>query len=500
MAMILTLTTLGASAMSKESTMHQSELRQDGIIYTVFRADKVEDYADNYAVVSGNYLTEQTDVVIPECVTQGTLSYTVTKIGDKAFYHDNYLEQQIMTSVTIPNTVTSIGEGAFSYNTRMVSANLPEGLTFLGKSAFSYCERLESDIVIPKGITRIEDEIFKDCRAIPSVTFHDAIDQIGAFAFENCESITQIEIPKSVTIIGNCAFAHINAETIELPNTITSIGAGAFRLNKSLKSINIPESIPWIEGNVFEWCTVLEHIELPNTLLRIGPWAFLGSGLKSIEIPNSVNVIGESAFQYCHDLVSVEMSKSVSTIGSEAFYYCESLTEIDLPPHLKNIGYATFSKCKLLSSVSIPEEVTTIGEFAFSDSGISTLSIPGSVTSIGDKAFKGCNKLRTINYNTTKPVCAKKSIFDDLNYVRATLYVAEGGLDNAYDTEPWGFFYHIEEKDFSGVDEVITELDSQKPVEIFTLQGGRSNAEIDSLPSGIYIIRQGSLIKKIAVK
>jgi len=49
------------------------------------------------------------DIVIPETVEYDGNDYSVTSIGDEAFYGCSGL-----TSVTIPNSVTSIGEGAFS--------------------------------------------------------------------------------------------------------------------------------------------------------------------------------------------------------------------------------------------------------------------------------------------------------------------------------------------------------------------------------------------------
>ena len=61
--------------------------------------------SDNY-FQNNNYVSG--DVVIPSSVTNNGTTYSVTSIGDDAFYYCSGL-----TSVTIPNSVTSIGQSAF---------------------------------------------------------------------------------------------------------------------------------------------------------------------------------------------------------------------------------------------------------------------------------------------------------------------------------------------------------------------------------------------------
>ena len=74
------------------------------------------------------------DIVIPESITYNNSKYSVTSIGNNAFWGCSGL-----TSVTIPNSVTSIGDKAFYYCRGLTSVTIPNSVTSIGKSAFQHC-------------------------------------------------------------------------------------------------------------------------------------------------------------------------------------------------------------------------------------------------------------------------------------------------------------------------------------------------------------------------
>ncbi len=155
--------------------------------------------------------------------------------------------------------------------------------------------------------------------------------------------------------------------------TVTAIGEEAFRQERDLTSIT-----------------------LPNTITRIGDWAFAGQemdnyppNITTITIPNSVTTIGENAFAYNYHLTSVTIPNSVTTIGESAFWRCHGLKTVSLGTGLTSISDYAFGDCAL-TSVTIPNNVETIGHGAFRDNLLTTVTIPNNVETIGDYAFYNC--------------------------------------------------------------------------------------------------------------
>ena len=124
---------------------------------------------------------------------------------------------------------------------------------------------------------------------------------------------------------------------------------------------------------------------------------YSGSG-GDVVIPGSVTIIGDWAFNECHQVTSVTIPNSVTKIGEYAFEDCRSLTSIIIPNSVTTIGKAAFDNCINLTSVKISDSVTSIGERAFAVcSCLTTITIPNSVTSIGEGAFAYCCSLTSIN-------------------------------------------------------------------------------------------------------
>ena len=100
-------------------------------------------------------------------------------------------------------------------------------------------------------------------------------------------------------------------------------------------------------------------------------------------------------FENCSTLTSISIPDSVTSIGNTAFRGCSSLTNISIPDSVTTIGGGAFKGCSSLTSISIPNSVTSIGDSAFENcSSLTSIIIPDSVTSIGEDVFTECENLQ----------------------------------------------------------------------------------------------------------
>lgn len=164
---------------------------------------------------------------------------------------------------------------------------------------------------------------------------------------------------------------------IDLPNTITSVGESVFA-KSNLNKIDIPDSVKTIGRSSFTFCRNLVSVKLSNNLAIVAELLFYGCmNLECIDIPDSVVLIDVDAFSLCDKLNSVKLPKNLEVIDASAFSYCSSLTYIDIPETVKKIGQCAFTMCGNLV-VNLPDNLNA---------------------KIGDYAFYKCKEIRFKSYN-----------------------------------------------------------------------------------------------------
>ena len=230
------------------------------------------------------------------------------------------------------------------------------------------------------------------------------------------ESVTYNGTTYSITRIGEYVFEDCTGLTsITIPNSITSIGDAAFRGCTSLKDLHIADSEGTLflgyndrNNGIFDDCP-LETLYLgrdlsyDTSIYGYSPFHYK-STLTSATIGNSVTTIGDAAFYGCSSLTSIVIPNNVTRIGNYAFRDCYGLTSIEFNAEnctsMGSDGYPVFGDCTALSTVTIGENVKNIPAYAFYDcTGLTSIVIPNSVTSIGNYAFRGCYGLTSIEFN-----------------------------------------------------------------------------------------------------
>ena len=253
--------------------------------------------------------------------------------------------------------------------------------------------------------------------------------------------------------------------SVTIPETVTYNGTTysvtyierAFYACSELTSVNIPNSVTKIGQDAFMGCSSLTSIDIPNSVTSIDNYAFAYcSGLTSINIPNSVTSISYRAFYHCSGLTSIVVDSNNTVYDSREDCNAIIITSDNslkagckttiIPNSVTKIGYAAFDGCSSLTSITIPNSVTSIGEAAFYDcSGLTSVTIPNSVTSIGQDAFRGCSSLNDVYSFIDDPttVSMGSSVFyrSPNNYAERTLHVPVGTVSAYQAVTKWSSFF-----------------------------------------------------------
>ncbi|MEE1366254.1 MAG: leucine-rich repeat protein, partial [Muribaculaceae bacterium] len=334
----------------------------------------------------------ENNALIAGCITT-VIPYSVTSIGDKAFYECEYLQ-----SIQIPNGVVSIGNEAFRDCVALVNIIIPDSINNIGTEAFYNTAWFKN---LDDGAVYIGNLLygFKNTQPYRTYEIKDGTTHICNSAFSDCYELYSISIPNTVISIGDKAFEDCRGlSSINIPNSVTHIGREAFSYCYNLKNVGLSNAITNINSYLFYKCTNLTNIVLPSNIISIEDCAFSGcSSLTSIEIPNSVTSIGSFAFDGCSALENIIVPNTVTEIGSYAFRNCSALTNFKLPDNLINISDGIFSGCSKLAHVEIPNSVKSIGSMAFEYTPLSSITIPFSIKSIGQWAFRNCYKINSVH-------------------------------------------------------------------------------------------------------
>ena len=168
---------------------------------------------------------------------------TVKEINEYAFYDCIYQEK-----LNIPSETVTIPYGIFKFLS---------GLSFIDVDVNSACFTSIDGVLYDKSVS----ELIACPRLKDEITILDGIQTISPFAFYSCQNLRVINMPNSITMLGEAGFWGCNSLTdINFSDNITFIDDNAFWECTSLTSMLLPKSIAGIGDNAFTGCTNLTKI------------------------------------------------------------------------------------------------------------------------------------------------------------------------------------------------------------------------------------------------
>lgn len=178
-------------------------------------------------------------------------------------------------------------------------------------------------------------------------------------AFTYNTTVKKISISEGIEIISELG-AIENLENISLPDSITRIGNYAFAGCANLKTIELKSNLTYIGRSAFYKCTNLDNITIPKSVTDIGEYAFSYTSSENVKFENGIQLstISIGMFQ-SSNLNNIELPNSIKEIKSKAFELT-SLTDIIIPNGVETIAKSAFSYCKELAKIYIPNSVTML--------------------------------------------------------------------------------------------------------------------------------------------
>ena len=376
-------------------------------------------------VIISESVTEIDNQAFAECsgLTDVEMQEGLNKICSRAFYKCGKI-----TSINIPDSVETIEFEAFYQCDKLENIKLSENLTIVGYGVFGDCISI-GKIEIPRTLkgfntswgssTNTSYGVFGGCSNLKTVKFEEGSTVVCAALFMGCDGIEKIELPNTITEIGDSSFRNCknlvkitmnngidiledfvfkgcsSLTTIDIPNTVKAIGSSSFQGCTSLTEVHLSDILKEIPASTFSGCKKLTTINFPSTLTTIGDSAFSGCEfLPEAILPSGVEKIESNAFKNCKAMKKAVVPDTVSSIGSSAFYGCEALADITLGSKLKKIESQTFYGCTVLPSIVLPYNVTTIGDSAFVNcTKLTQITVPRNTTSIASNAFSYPKKM-----------------------------------------------------------------------------------------------------------
>ena len=254
-------------------------------------------------------------------------------------------------------------------------------VTYKGDSYKAYADEYVGAVVIPDNITyrginytveQIDNEAFRDCSKMTSITIPLSVWHVGIGAFSGCSGLKEVHI-SDLSAWCELSFydvaddagdsplnyadgLYLNGELVKdlvVPEDVEEFGAHAFEGYDKLRSVVFQKDIVAIYKSAFLNCTNLTDVTFTGDVEYIGPYTFDGTPWYENK-PDGEVYIGKLLYKYKGEMpsnTSVVVKEGTEYICQSAFDCCKGLTSITFPSSLEAIHNEAFACCDNLKEI-----------------------------------------------------------------------------------------------------------------------------------------------------
>ncbi len=321
-----------------------------------------------------------------------TLPSTVERIETYAF-----LGCTELVDINVGDNVKYLGRCAFDGTAFYRNPeNWDNGVMYIGKhiveaNEFEIQTTAESPLIVRDGTLTICSLAFDDCKGLTHIQLPASLLSCDYNAFRNCDNL------EKVVYLGTTSqwlgiqfyndhanpmhYAHeINIQgegDVTLQEGITNIPSGTFKGN-SLAEIVIPESVTIIGSNAFEDCTNLATITIKGNVTEVGADAFNNTAYYN----NPANWDGDLLYIQMENgkflligakktIETADIKDGTTVIAGDVFKDCVNLKSVTIAKEVQYIGFNAFKGCTSLNSVVFEYDENTVKKwYANAESGL----------------------------------------------------------------------------------------------------------------------------------
>lgn len=318
---------------------------------------------------------------------RGCQNLSVSTIPADTLVAVSAFEESGVTDVTIED-ISKISNRVFAdcKSLEKLTINVADGPTSVPSALVKGCKNLQTVVFTGRtqNLTVIEAAAFKETKNLNTISLPDTIKTISKEAFYD-SGIENIHLPKDLKQIGTRAFTKSELKNIVIPNKTKNLGEYAFLDCEELTEITLPESVTKIPSGIFENCYSLKTVNAPNVDTVCDHAFYNCKNLETFDF-SKLQSLELMAFAYTSIRKAVFSDRLVN-FGAAIFFNCKNLQIVDMKTcKIQKIPYQCFCFCNELKDIQLSQDVTAFDNDCFSRAKLNKLVI-NTGTYVDNNAF-----------------------------------------------------------------------------------------------------------------